>query len=152
MQSLLLTVLAFGLLSSSALAEEKSLEELDKRSSRIMAVEGLQKEQINRVVPSGAKTRIGFFTALNPDCTSSGDVTVRITKQPEHGAVETSAATSFPGYPKENLRAGCNEHKVRGQQVYYKSVEKYVGDDQLELLILFPAGFAWEVQVGISVR
>jgi hypothetical protein len=57
MQSLLLTVLAFGLLSSSALAEEKSFEEPDKRSSRIMAVEGLQKEQINRVVLSGAKTR-----------------------------------------------------------------------------------------------
>jgi hypothetical protein len=50
------------------------------------------------------------------------------------------------------VRARCNEHKVRGQQVYYKSAEKYVGDDELELLILFPAGFAWEVQVGISVR
>jgi hypothetical protein len=152
MSKFLLTLCAFGLFLSSALAQEKSIEELDKRSGRIMAVEGLQKERVNRVVASGAKQRIGFFTALNPDCTSSGEVSVRITKQPEHGTTETAATTSFPSYPKENLRARCNEHKVRGQQVYYKSAEKYVGDDELELLILFPAGFAWEVQVGISVR
>jgi hypothetical protein len=136
----------------SAIAQEKSLEEIDKRSSRIMAVEGLQKEQITRVVASGTKQRIGFFTALNPNCTSSGEVTVRVTKEPEHGAVETTAATNFAAYPKENVRSRCNEHKVRGKQVNYKSAEKYVGDDELDLLILFPAGFAWEVHINISVR
>jgi hypothetical protein len=96
MSKFLLTLCAFGLFFSSALAQEKSIEELDKRSNRIMAVEGLQKERINRVVASGAKQRIGFFTALNPDCTSSGEVSVRITKQPEHGTTETAATTSFP--------------------------------------------------------
>jgi hypothetical protein len=28
-------------------------------------------------------------------------------------------------------------------QVNYKTAEKYVGDDALDLLILFPAAFAW---------
>lgn len=97
MSKLLLALCAFGLLLSSALAQEKSLDELDKRSRRIMATEGLQKEDINRVVASGTKQRIGFFSALNPDCTASGEVNVRVTKQPEHGAVEMSATTSFPG-------------------------------------------------------
>ena len=152
MNKFLLTVCAFGLLFSSAFAQEKSLEDIDKRSRRMMATEGLSKEEINRVVASGTKQRIGFFTYLNPDCTAGGDVNVRVTKQPEHGTVEMSAGSSFPGYPKENLRSRCNEHKVRGQQVYYKSAEKYVGDDVLDLLVLFAAGFAWEVHVNLSVR
>jgi hypothetical protein len=33
-------------------------------------------------------------------------------------------------------------------QVNYKSAEKYVGSDELELLVLFPAGFAWGTEAG----
>ena len=135
MKNLLLTVLAFGLLSSSAFAQE-----------------GLEKKQWTRVVASRAKTRIGFFYALHPDCTASGDVTLRVTKQPEHGTGETIATTNYPNYPKENIRLMCNEHKVRGMQISYKSAEKYVGDDTLDLLVLFPAGTAWEAHYDISVR
>ncbi len=140
MKNLLLTVLAFGLLSSSAFAEEQPRQE------------GLEKKQFTRVVSSGAKQRIGFSHAVHPDCTASGDVNIRVTKQPEHGSVETTTATLFPGYPKENIRSKCYDHKVRGMQVNYKSAEKYVGSDELELLVFFPAGFAWEVHYDISVR
>jgi hypothetical protein len=133
--NLLLTVLAFGLLSSSAFAQE-----------------GLEKHQFTRVAASGKKERLGFFTSLHPDCTSRGDTDIRITKQPEHGTVETAPEISFPGYPKEHVRFKCNEHKVKGVQVNYKSTEKYVGDDAFELLALFPNGFAWEVHYDVSVR
>jgi len=37
-------------------------------------------------------------------------------------------------------------------QVNYNSAEKYTGNDELELLVLFPAGFAWEVHYDVSVR
>ena len=90
--------------------------------------------------------------ALNPDCTSQGTVNIRITKQPEHGAVNIAAATVFPSYPKENIRYKCNQHRVKGMQINYKSAAKYTGDDALELLVLFPNGFAWEVQYDVSVR
>jgi hypothetical protein len=134
MKNLLLTVLAFGLLSSSAFAEE-----------------GLEKKQWTRVAASGTNQRIGFFTWLNPDCTS-GNVNVRVTKQPEHGTVEMATASLFPNYPKENIRSKCNDQKVRGVQVNYKSAEKYVGDDALDLLVIFPSGFGWEVHYDVSVR
>jgi hypothetical protein len=39
-----------------------------------------------------------------------------------------------------------------GQQVNYKSAEKYIGSDTLELLVLFPGGFAREVHLDIDVR
>jgi hypothetical protein len=152
MKSLLLTVLAFGLLSSSSFAQEKSPEQLREESSHIWGVEGLEKQQPTRVVASGTNQRIGFFYAVNPDCSASGDVNIRVTKQPEHGTVETITATNFPAFPKENIRARCNNHKVRGVQVNYKSAEKYVGDDTLDLLVLFPGGFGGEVHLNINVR
>jgi hypothetical protein len=114
--------------------------------------EGSKKKQFTRVVASGTKQRISFFHAVHPDCTASGNVSVRVTKQPEHGTVETAATTNFPGYPKENIRSKCNDHKVRGMQVNYKSTEKYVGSDELDLLVFFPAGTAWEVHFDIDVR
>ena len=152
MSKFLLTVCAFGLLSSSAFAEEKSLERLREERSHIFGIEGLESQTYTRIVASGAKLRIGLYTSLNPDCSATGDINVRVTKQPEHGSVETTTATLFPGYPKENIRSKCNDHKVRGKQVDYKSAEKYVGDDTLDLLVLFPGGFAWEVHYDISVR
>jgi hypothetical protein len=103
-------------------------------------------------VASGAKQRIGFFTTLHPDCTSRGNADIRVTKQPEHGSTEITTDINFPTYPKEHSRYKCNQHKVKGVQVNYTSAEKYVGDDALDLLILYPGGFAWEVHYDISVR
>jgi hypothetical protein len=140
MKNLLLTVLAFGLLSSSAFGEEQSPQG------------GLVKKQYNRVVASGTKQQIGFFGSLNPDCTVMGNVTVRVTKKPDHGTVDVIAAMSFPGYPKDSDRYKCNQHRVKGMQINYKSAEKYVGDDAFDLLVLFPSGNAWEARYDVSVR
>ena len=42
--------------------------------------------------------------------------------------------------------------KFEAMQVNYKSAEKYTGSDTLELLVLYPGGFAREVQFDINVR
>src|SRR5262249_31143047 len=139
-------------LSSSAFPQDKSPEQRREEGNRVLTTEGLRKEQATRVVASSKDQRIGFFTYLTPDCDSGGEVEIRITKKPEHGTAETTTATNFPNYPKENIRARCNEHKVRGVQINYESAEKYVGSDELELLVLFPGGFAWEIHYDISVR
>src|SRR5262245_36612191 len=152
MSKFLLAVCVFGLLFSSAFAQDKSSEQLREERARIFGIEGQDSQTFNRVIASGAKQRVGFYVSLNPDCTATGDVTVRVTKQPEHGTVETVATTNFPGYPKEHVRFKCNDHKVKGMQITYKSAEKYTGDDALDLLILYPNGFAWEVHFDVSVR
>jgi hypothetical protein len=69
-----------------------------------------------------------------------------------HGTVEITPTTHFPNFPKEAIRFKCNQHKVKGMQINYKSAEKYVGDDAFDLLVLFPAGTAWEVHYDVSVR
>src|SRR5262249_22455799 len=105
-----------------------------------------------RVVASGTNQRIGFFYAVNPDCSANGDINIRVTKQPEHGTVETAAATDFPNVERENIRYRCNQQNVRGQQVNYNSAEKYSCSDALELLVVFPGGFGQEVYLNIDVR
>jgi hypothetical protein len=149
MSKFLLTTCAFGLFFSAALAEEKSLEQLER--SRIWGAEGLQSVQLTRIVPSGTTQRIAFLHAINPDCTASGDVNVRITKQPEHGKIEITPTSHFPRFSKENIRSRCNQHKVKGVLVTYKA-EKYVGDDAFTLLVIYPGGFAEEGHYNISVR
>jgi hypothetical protein len=123
-----------------------------EESDQLWNREGLQKIEFTRYVASGANQRIGFFYALHPDCTASGDVNIRVTKQPEHGTTELTGATLYPNFAKENIRYKCNQHKVRGQQLNYKPAEKYTGSDTLELLVLYPGGFAREYHVNINVR
>jgi len=100
MSKFLLAVCAFGLLLSSAFAEEKSPGQHREESNQI----GLQKMDWTRIVASGTNQRIGFFYAVNPDCSASGDINIRVTKQPEHGAAETAAATTSPT-SKEKISA-----------------------------------------------
>jgi hypothetical protein len=104
MSKCLLAVCVFGLLFSSAFAQDKSPEQLREERARIFGIEGLESQTFTRVVASGNQ-RIGFYAALNPDCSATGDVNVRVTKQPEHGTVETVARTDYAHYPKENIRS-----------------------------------------------
>ena len=152
MSKLLLTVCAFGLLLSSAFAQERTPEQLREERSHIFGIEGQESQRLTRVVASGAKQRMNFYASLNPDCSATGDVNVRVTKQPEHGTVETVATTDYIHYAKENIRSKCNQHKVKGALVNYKAAEKYTGNDEFDLLVLFPGGYAWEHHFDISVR
>ena len=152
MSKFLLTVCAFGLLSSSTFAQEKTPEQLREESSHIFGIDGLQTQTFTRFIASGAKQRMGFYADLNPDCSAVGDINVRVTKQPEHGTVETTASTDYVHFSKENIRSKCNQHRVKGMQVNYKAAEKYSGNDEFDLLILYPDGLAREHHYDISVR
>ena len=110
MSKLLLTVCAFGLLLSSAFAQERTPEQLREERSHIFGIEGQESQRLTRVVASGAKQRMNFYASLNPDCSATGDVNVRVTKQPEHGTVETVATTDYIHYAKENIRSNTKSH------------------------------------------
>ena len=152
MSKFLLTVCAFGLLLSFAFAQEKTPEQLREERSHIFGIDGLQTETFSRFIAAGAKQRMGFYVDINPDCSAVGDINVRVTKQPEHGTVETTTSTDYVHFSKENIRSKCNQHKVKGMQVNYKAAEKYTGKDEFDLLILYPDGLAREHHFDISVR
>jgi hypothetical protein len=152
MKKLALSVCVFGLLSSSAFAQEKTQEQLREEKNVIWTHEGIKQEQYTKQVLSAMKQRLGFFAFLNPDCSARNDVNIRVTKQPEHGTIDTAITTDYVSYRKENVRSKCNQHKVRGTEIKYKSAEKYVGSDEVEVTIIFGDGYAWEAHYDIKVR
>jgi uncharacterized protein YqkB len=113
--------------------------------------EGYQTNRFKRFVASGKSTVLGFYTALTPDCSVSGIVTIRVVKQPEHGSIEIVETTGFP-VAHTGVYAKCNQQKVEGVQVAYKSTEKFIGSDTIEILALLPGGFAWKNYFDIAVR
>jgi hypothetical protein len=116
-------------------------------------LEGLQKGKLSRFVPSGMNRTIEFLYLTKPDCSPMDDsIEVRTTKAPEHGAVEVVPTEDFPNYARDATRYKCNERKVRGLKVNYKSSEGYVGPDEFDLLILYPGGFGREIHFNMVVR
>ena len=72
------------------LLKKNRLSNSIRERGRIWGTEGLQGVRFDRTVPSGTTQLINFHVSLNPDCTSEGAVTVRVTKEPEHGKVEVT--------------------------------------------------------------
>jgi hypothetical protein len=140
----LAAVLTLGLLSSSALAaDDWTPEELATR---------LKKVEITRHALSGNRLMIGFYAALNPDCSIVDGYEYKITKEPEHGTAEFVQSANFLSFPKDNPRFKCNEKKVSGLVLTYRSNDGYAGADAFEFLDLSPGGLAREVTVHVNVR
>jgi hypothetical protein len=107
----------------------------------------LKKQTIKRVVASGISNQLAFFFALNPDCSSRGDMVVRIIKKPEHGSAEASAISGYLRASQVKEHPNCAKDKVKGIALNYKAESKYTGDDALDIL-----AFAWEIHIDLSVR
>ena len=79
---------ALVLLPSFAVAQEKTQEQQREEQAVIFQHDGVQRHAYKRIVASGAKTRVGYWGSVNPDCSSKGDTVIRVTNEPEHGTVE----------------------------------------------------------------
>jgi tetratricopeptide (TPR) repeat protein len=101
---------------------------------KVRVDDGLVKSKdFKRYVASGTGTVLGFYTGLNPGCTASGIVTIRVVKQPEHGSIEIVETIGFPNYLGSLAR--CNQQKVQGVLVTYKSTPKFIGKDASTCLL-----------------
>jgi hypothetical protein len=148
----LLAIAAISIAISPAKAEDKTPEQLREEKATIFNHNGLEQHKYTRYVITGKEMRVGAFTWTEGDCSSMGDSVVRVTKQPEHGTVKTAPGSFYPAYAKEHIRYKCNQHKVQGTLVNYKSEDKYIGPDAVELLVIFPQGSAWEVSIDLNVK
>src|SRR4051794_6852527 len=86
-----------------------------------------QAQFANRIAASGKQIKLGFFATVNPDCSSTGDPTVRITQAPEHGRVSIPAGRDFPIFSEPNPRTVCNTRRVQGRIASYVSERGFVG-------------------------
>jgi hypothetical protein len=112
----------------------------------------LKRQTVKRVVASGINNQLAFFVALNPDCTSRGEMVVRVINKPAHGGAETSPISDYLRAPQAKEFPNCAKQKVKGIALNYKSESKYVGDDALDVIGFYPDGWALEIHIDLSVR
>jgi hypothetical protein len=80
-------------------------------------------------VHSGAKTKIDYRISLTPECVVAVPVEVTVVKPPSHGTFSTQLGTTYPTYPKENVRYDCNRQPAASVDLMYQSDPGYQGKD-----------------------
>ena len=107
--------------------------------------------QADKAVASGKPLILYEGYSTNPDCSSAGNVVVRVVQPPEHGRVSIRPAGVFPRFPEANIRSACNRRRVPGVLATYVSQRGYLGPDFVVLEVLFPAGSGGRIRFPIRV-
>jgi hypothetical protein len=106
---------------------------------------------LSPVVPSGVKRQLAFVSALNPDCSSAGEIDVRVVRSPKNGTVEIENSFGYPNYDEKNQRYSCNTRLVQGVRISYSSAEGFIGKDQFDLdLFALSADVIWKYSVTVK--
>jgi hypothetical protein len=113
---------------------------------------GAQTAQLTRVAAAGKRLQIGFLVALNPDCSSIGYATVRTIEEPKHGQITAENGTGFSSFAKDNLRFDCNKSRSDGVLLFYDPEPGFVGDDAVEINVIYASGTARRMRYAISVQ
>jgi Domain of Unknown Function with PDB structure (DUF3857)/Transglutaminase-like superfamily len=106
---------------------------------------------VTRVAVMDQKLRLDFWNSLNPDCSSAGYVTVRITEQAQHGSVAIDHGTGFSGYGQGDNRFDCNNHPTEGTIISYAPEAGFTGADSLTIEAISPTGGAVKRHYQISI-
>ena len=106
---------------------------------------------LSPVVPSGVKRQLAFVSALNPDCSSAGEIDVRVVRSPKNGTVEIENSFGYPNYDEKNQRYSCNTRLVQGVRISYSSAEGFIEKDQFDLdLFALSADVIWKYSVTVK--
>jgi hypothetical protein len=109
-------------------------------------------QNVERSVVSGGRAQIYGYYAINPDCTTIGDVDVKIVDQPAHGTFIVADTQVFPNFNKDNVRSECNSKKVPGLVGTYAATGSYVGDDKLTVRQIDTFGNETIIHYTIHIR
>jgi hypothetical protein len=116
------------------------------------AVSAQEIKTIERVVLGETRTRILIFYALDPNCSPTGTVTLRIIKQPANGTLESDHGPAFPEYPKDGIRFKCNSQETDAIRLWYQSKPGFKGRDPAELEVFYPNGGYLQAKLSVVVK
>lgn len=105
-----------------------------------------------KVVAAGQTLKVTFYLAIHADCTSIGDITVRVTQSPANGTVTTKKAVDFPNFAPTSDRAHCNSRRVPSVQIDYRPEANFVGSDSVSLDVIYPTGGEQQDSFHIVVK
>ena len=104
------------------------------------------------VVASGTRVHTTIAYALNADCSSIGQIVVRIVEKPKHGEAEIMHEEGFTAFGKEDQKYKCNEKRSEVVNLYYKADEQFKGKDRLVAEYFYPNGSYRKRIFNIDVR
>jgi hypothetical protein len=116
-----------------------------------LSATAVQGRTISKTVATGRPLKLGFFSSVNPDCSSRGRPTIRLTRAPEHGRVTVTQTMDFPNFPASNVRFVCNKSRVAGTAINYVSDRGFVGTDNVQAETIFPDGNSTQRSYTIKV-
>ncbi len=70
---------------------------------------------------------------------------------PSHGEVDIAGEESFPGFPRDDSEARCNDRRVSGWRVYYTSTSGFVGIDAFSVSTIAADGFRFVINYSVTV-
>ena len=109
------------------------------------------RKSLSRGAISGVAQHVGFFYAVNPDCTSDGFVQTQVKTPPAHGAVAFVKADGYTNFPSSSPGHECNRIKSPGIEVVYTSAKDFVGTDQFAVQGIGPKGKYMETEYTVKV-
>ncbi len=95
---------------------------------------------VNKTMASGAQLQLFGYYSVNPDCSSMGFATIRITNPPSHGVLTSRRGTTFPYFVASNPRSACNTRRVPSMNVEYRPQTGFLGTDNVTIEAIFPSG------------
>jgi hypothetical protein len=138
-----LFVLALAMTSTAAFAQT---------AKQKVPAQSEKQVTLNRTVLTNTRTKIHRYAALDPNCSPTGTVTVRIVKEPTNGKLETDVGPDFTNYPKDNVRSKCNAKESQVARIWYQSNPDFKGNDEALLEVIYPDGRARQERLIIAVK
>ena len=105
-----------------------------------------------RTVVAGKPFKLYEAYATNPDCSSVGDVVIRVVSAPGNGRVSIARGGAFPRFAPPNVRSNCNRRRVPATIVTYTAQRGYTGPDSVSLEMIYPTGHLREKSFSLMVR
>ncbi|HEY2144976.1 MAG TPA: hypothetical protein VGH12_02820 [Steroidobacteraceae bacterium] len=93
-----------------------------------------------RIVHSGLRQLINFYSSIAPTCESNGYPQVSLVSPPHHGQVSIERGQNYPNFVSANVRSVCNKNLSPSIQVYYRSVASFQGRDSFMVRVQYPDG------------
>ena len=85
---------------------------------------------LNKTVVAGKKAALNAMYSINPNCTPTGDIDLKLIDKPEHGKAQIDKALVYPNFDRTNVRAACNTRQVSASVVTYVADGSFSGEDK----------------------
>jgi hypothetical protein len=105
-----------------------------------------------RTVVAGQPFKLHEAYATNPDCSSMGDVVIRVVSPPSNGRVSIARGGAFPRFAPPNVRSDCNRRRVPATIATYTAQRGYTEPDSVSLEIIYPTGDLRQTSYSLMVR